>query len=94
MASESVLCCPDPSFDAVVDYSTTAGCAKTFLERSGIVPTYRRPRPRMEPGALGIHDMELSPPLPLPPLQQHLNGEPPPDRAKTLEWLHDFSEET
>lgn len=84
-------CCPDTSVKAVIDYSSVSGCAKTFMERAGIIPTRRRPRPRYMPAALGIHSLPLSPPLPLPPLQDYLNGEPPPDRAKTLEWLHDFS---
>lgn len=82
----SVRCCPDPSVDASVDYGTVAGSAQGFLERAGIVPTVRRPRPRIEPAANRIHTSPLSAPLPLPELQYPLNGEPPPDRGNTQEW--------
>lgn len=82
----SVRCCPDPSVDATVDYGTAVGGAKAFLERAGIIPTLRRPRPRIEPAANRVHSVPLKAPLPLPELQDHVNGEPPPDRGNTTEW--------
>ena len=82
----SVRCCPDPSVDATVDYGKVAGSAKGFLERTGLIPTLRRPRPRIEPSANRIHTLPLVAPLPLPELQVHLNGLPPPDRGNTTAW--------
>ena len=61
----------------------------TFLERTGILPTYRNPEPRIEPGALKAHKIPLQAPLPLPGLQWPLDGEHnPPDRHQTVDWPH------
>jgi len=65
----------------------------SFLERIGAIPTFRNHEPRVSPRAFKVHDIELSPPLPLPLLQQHLDGDPsPPDRYATQEWPHPESD--
>jgi len=92
MASQD-RCCDLGLIDDVVDYSQQLGNAQPFLERAGIVPTYRNPTPRIEPEALLVHGAPMQPPLPLPQLQQPLNGSPPPDRAETREWPHPSDEE-
>lgn len=86
--AETVHCCPSPRFEAQVDWGARMGSARNFMERHGIIPASRRPKPRIEPAALRVHSLPLKPPLPLPDLLQHLNGEPPPDRAVTREWPH------
>lgn len=61
-----------------------------YLERAGIIPTYRNPGPRIEPRSHAIHTEPdaIVAPLPLPTLQGYLNGDPAPDRGQTLEWPH------
>lgn len=60
-----------------------------FLQRSGLVPTHKNPEPRIEPKAFLVHSLELEPPLPLPDLVYHLDGDySPPDRGQTLQWPH------
>lgn len=89
--SDSVRCCNIPGVEAAADYGELAvavGSAKSFLERAGLIPTLRRPRPRMEPSANRVHSMTLKPPLPLPELLRYLDGDPPPDRGLTQEWPH------
>ena len=80
MAEDTTRCCPDPSFVAEVDFSTTLGSAETFLRRVGIKEQVIAPHARTEPMAHRVHDIPLKPPLPSPPLQYPLEGEPPPDR--------------
>ena len=87
-------CCDLGEVEDVVDYSVHLGSARPFLERAGILPTHRGPRPRIQPGRLRIHDAPLQPPLPIPAMQEHLNGSPPPDRGVTTEWPHPSLEET
>lgn len=58
-----------------------------FLERAGLIPAHRNPQPRCSPRDLLIHQLPLTPPLPLPELQGYLEGEPsPPDRGVTQDW--------
>ena len=61
-----------------------------YLERAGIIPTYRNPEARIMPGGLKIHQAPEGgiAPLPLPALQDYLNGDPEPDRGQTLDWPH------
>lgn len=60
-----------------------------FLQRSGLVSTYKNPEPRVEPQAFTVHSLELEAPLPLPNLLYHLDGDyAPPDRGQTLDWPH------
>lgn len=93
MASNTCRCCPDSGVDASVDFNT-AGSARNFLERIGILKAYRNPMPAMTTGASLVHEIPLSPPLPLPELLGFLDGEPAPDRGKTLSWPHpDFEAE-
>ena len=89
--AETVQCCPSPRFEAQVDWGARTGSARNFLERHGIIPARRHPKPRIEPDAFRVHQSPLKPPLPLPDLLQHLNGEPPPDRAVTGQWPHSSS---
>lgn len=86
MANER--CCDLGTVESVVDYSVNLNGARPFLERAGIIPTYRNPGPRIEPRALLVHKAPLKAPLPIPSLQQPLNGNPPPDRGQTREWPH------
>lgn len=60
--------------------------SRQFLERSGIVPTYRRPLPMFGPAQLTVHHLTLRPPLPLGEILDFINGEPPPDRGVTQLW--------
>lgn len=61
----------------------------TFLQRSGLIPTYLNPEPRIEPDSFLAHRIPLSPPLPLPMVSQHLDAdESPPDRHETQPWPH------
>ena len=83
----SVRCCPDPSYDAEVDFSNF-GSAEIFLRRTGIKEKVVPPLPRIQPEAHRAHSIPLEPPLPLAPLQFPLDGEPPPDRGQTREWPH------
>lgn len=62
--------------------------ARSFLERIGIWPSYRNPEARITPANFKVHTLPLSPPLPLPALQDYLQGDPAPDRGQTLEWPH------
>ena len=88
MANDNtVRCCPDSSVDAAADF-TNFGSAETFLRRVGIKEQIVPPLPRIQPGEHRAHSIPLEPPLPLPPLQWPLDGEPPPDRGQTREWPH------
>ena len=60
--------------------------AKHFLERRGLVETYRKPMSTVSLNALRVRDYPLEPPLPLPSYQGYTQGNPPPDRAKSAEW--------
>lgn len=69
---------------------------RQYLERSGILPPWRNPVPRIEPDRFLIHTEPEAkiPPLPLPELLYHLNGDPPPDRGQTLPWPHEVERES
>jgi len=73
------------------DFSVVSGSSKLFLERSGIVPTYRGPAPTTVPGDNPIHDAALTAPLPLADFVSP--GEPPPDTAMADDPWHLGSEE-
>jgi len=78
-------CCPIELVEAIMDFSQPTGCLN-FLERTGIIAARRGPNPLLAPQTLKVHRIPLSPPLPLPSLQMHLNGVTPPDRGQTQEW--------
>jgi hypothetical protein len=60
-----------------------------FLQRCGLVRTYKNNEPQIEPGALKIHTEPLESPLPLPNLLYPLEGDySPPDRGQTDLWPH------
>ena len=84
--AESTSCCPNPGIDASVDFSSELGSAQGFLERHRFIPVNQNPGARFTPQDSRWHDIPLESPLPLPELQQFLNGEPQPDRGKTLDW--------
>lgn len=68
-------------------YDKKSGLA--FLQRTGLVPTYLNPEPRIEPRSWSIHSASLEAPLPLPNLLSHIDGDTsPPDRGQTYEWPH------
>ena len=87
MTLKTERCCPSSGVEAILDYSV-AGSAKSFLERTGAFPATRNPLPRTSPGWYRVHQIPLTPPLPLPELQSHFVGEPPPDQGQTLDWPH------
>lgn len=60
--------------------------ARGFLERAGLIDTYRRPSPRISPADLLIHVAPVVPPFPVPIQQRYLEGIPPPDRGQTEPW--------
>lgn len=70
-----------------------AGRGLNFLERTGLIETYRNPEPRIEPRAHKVHSLPLAPPLPLPNLVLYREGVySAPDRGVTLQWPHPESE--
>ena len=87
LREETASCCPNPGREAIVDFDAVGG-AKPFLERAELIRAYRNPEPRLQPGASRVHTIPLKSPLPLPELQGHFVGEPPPDQGKTLGWPH------
>lgn len=92
--------CAPLSVLVVADFSNASYSAKPFLERMGIFEARRNPESKFAPGQLRVHNYPLRPPLPSAALQEHLLGENPPDRGRTLDWPHpdlpaaedDFSE--
>lgn len=84
-------CCP--AVGVPVPLGMTLNSAKNFLERQGILRADRCPMPRTSPGWWKVHTIPLAPPLPLPPLQFYLLGDPPPDRGVTRDWPHPKSVE-
>jgi hypothetical protein len=61
------------------------GC-RAFLERSGLIPTWRNPGPRLSPDAYRSHTTPLLPPYPEPVLELPFEGCPQPDRDITQEF--------
>jgi len=59
---------------------------KRFLERRGIVPTYRRPMPTVNLNALRIRGYPLDPPFPSAEKIGYTQGFPVPDRGKSTVW--------
>ena len=77
-----------------VDYSKTLGGCQEYLERKGIVATYRNPEARVQLGLTRPPILCLEPPLPLPGLTRRMqNGCPPPDHGQTLQWPFPFADE-
>jgi hypothetical protein len=64
---------------------------RPFLRRIGIITPLFGPKPVLEPAELLVHKFPLVPPLPLPELMQHLDGEPPPDKAgaQSTSWPYE-----
>ena len=87
MANNS-SCCPSSAIESIIDYGTGAGSPKSFMERIGAMNADRLPGPRIGPNYFRVHEIPLKPPLPLPELQQYLNGQDPPDRGQTYGWPH------
>lgn len=83
----NVRCCPDPSIAAEVDYAVVFLTAEPALLRFGIKDQNVAPHPRIEPMAHQEHHLTLYPPLPLPAYRYPLDGDPPPDRGETQDWL-------
>jgi hypothetical protein len=83
--SEDVPCWQVPGYTRPIIVGRSGGC-RSFLERHFLLAADRLPAPRLALEASKINQIPLQPPLPLPPLQAHLNGMPPPDRGRTDEW--------
>ncbi len=79
-------CCPNDEFVDVRDFSTNLGGARGYLERAGILPVARNPRPRITPVLLTLHTDSLQAPYPEPATVGFRMGDPAPDRAETTEW--------
>jgi hypothetical protein len=60
--------------------------AMSYLERAGLLPTYRNPSPRIEPRALRVHSVPLARPHPAPEFQAFLRDDGPPQGGVTREW--------
>jgi len=60
--------------------------ATNFLERIGVIPTYRNTGGVTSPGQLEVHTAKMESPLPLPDTQISTQGSPPPDRVTTELW--------
>lgn len=80
--------CPKPGEYLPIDFSVTLVNVDPFLERSALVPAYRNPTPRISTTDWKLHERTLEKPLPLPPLQYPLTGDPIPDAGQTLDWPH------
>lgn len=78
-------CCPATNVDVPFTIRTGGRC-RSFLERELLLAADRLPMPRMAPRLLRTHRVPVQRPVPLPPLQEHLIGIPPTDRAQTLNW--------
>jgi len=87
MALKTVTCCSRAGESAPINVAS-AGSAKVFLERIGLLGPEVNPGPRIQPGHFRIHEIPLKAPLPLPELQHHFSGEPAPDQGQTLHWPH------
>lgn len=85
-------CCPNDEFTDVRDFSANLGGVKGYLERTGILPTARNPRPRIVPSLLTAHTEPLKAPYPNPDDVKFRMGEPSPDRGVTGEWPYTESE--
>lgn len=57
-----------------------------FLQRVGLAPAPKAPRPRLDIDAQTVRRIPLEPPNPLPALGVALEGVPPPDRAGRTPW--------
>jgi len=49
-----------------------------YLERMRLIPTLRRPKSRVQPRELGVHQVPLQPPLPLPEFVRSDTGQTGP----------------
>lgn len=85
--ADNSSCCVSSDVEATADFAVVGG-AKPFLERIGVLAADRLPGPRVQPSSWRVHSIPLKAPTPLPDLQSHLVGDPPPDHGKTLEWPH------
>ena len=80
--------CGPASSAAPADFSVTPCNGREFLTRIGALDPTVGPLPRFSPSSLRAHSIPLQPPLPWPEYQQHLHGDPVPDRGQTLDWPH------
>ena len=64
----------------------TSRSPRRWLERRGLVGTYRKPMSTVSLPALRLRDYPLEPPFPSATTQGYTQGEPVPDRATSAEW--------
>lgn len=57
-----------------------------FFKRRGIVPMTRNPAPRLKPGGLLVNFVKVLSSQPQTELLVPLEGDPAPDRGKSVEW--------
>ena len=62
--------------------------ARLYQERKGRRVTRRGPGSHLGTNDNLAHKVPLAIPLPLPELQAHLNGSPPPDAGRIPTWPH------
>lgn len=89
--TRSNSCCPNNEVQNVRDFSVNLGNANGFMERAGIIPVRRNPRPVFVPGQLLAHSLPLRQPFPNPDNVLVRNGDPAPDRGDAQSWP--FTEE-
>lgn len=64
--------------------------ARLFLERAGLLPTWREPLPRADPAKNPVVTQRQEPPPVSAPFQGPSQGDPPPDRGASQEWPGDL----
>lgn len=69
-----------------LDLSAAPANANGFLERTGLIPTYRGPSSAIQIGALRAVSLPLPPGLPRPEDVLFLDGQPAPDRVAAAVW--------
>lgn len=59
---------------------------RKYLERRGILGTYRKPMSTVSLNSLRLRDYPLESPFPITDLRQYTQGDPVPDRGISKEW--------
>ena len=77
---------PDGYIDGGRHMATVSRDPTEFMRRHGIRHTPRVPMPRLDIGALKVHDIPLHRDQLNPNLMLDAEGDPPPDRGRTDLW--------
>lgn len=59
---------------------------RRWLERRGLIGTYRKPMSTVSLPALRLREIALEPPFPTAQTLSYTQGDPVPDRATSVEW--------